>query len=257
MILLGKYNLNTIYQSEALEGMKHIPDGSVDLILCDLPYQVTKNSWDTMIPLEDLWKEYKRIIKDNGAIILFGQGFFTASLMLSNPSWWRYNLIWEKDRPSGFLNAKRMPLRSHEDILVFYKKLPTYNPQFWEGEPLHGMGSKFKEGKLANNNYGKFDSHKNPSAEREGDTMKYPRSVLKFPKPHPPLHPTQKPVELCNWLIETYSNENDIILDNCMGSGTTAISALQTNRRFIGFEINEEYINLANSRIADEKMKKS
>src|SRR5699024_9380729 len=167
--------LNTIYNEDCLEGMKRIPDGSIDMILCDLPYGVTKNKWDSVIPLDELWKHYKRVIKENGAIVLFGQGLFTARLMFSNEKWYRYNLIWEKDRPSGFLNAKRMPLRSHEDIVVFYKRLPTYNPQFWEGKPLHGMGSKFREGQLENNNYGEFDSHKNPSAKREGDTKKYPR----------------------------------------------------------------------------------
>lgn len=230
--------------------MKDIPSKSVDMILCDLPYGVTaKNKWDTIIPYEPLWTEYNRIIKDNGAIVLFGQGIFTAKTMLSNEKIHRYNMIWQKDRPSGFLNAKRMPLRSHEDIMVFYKKLPTYNPQFWEGKPLHGMGSKFKEGKLGNNNYGDFDSHTNPSANRAGDTQKHPRSILTFSRPHPPIHPTQKPVELLEWLIKSYTNENDIVLDNCMGSGSTAIASINTNRSYIGIEMDEEYIELANSRI--------
>ena len=245
--------LNTIYNEDCLVGMSRIPDGSVDLILSDLPYGVTKNKWDSVIPLDELWKHYKRVIKENGAIVLFGQGLFTARLMLSNEKWYRYNLIWEKDRPSGFLNAKRMPLRSHEDIVVFYKKLPTYNPQFWEGKPLHGMGSKFREGQLGNNNYGKFDSHKNPSAKREGDTKKYPRSVLSFKKEHPPIHPTQKSVELVEWLVKTYSNEGDTVLDNCMGSGTTAIACINTGRNYIGYELEEEYYNLATERIEKHK----
>lgn len=169
---------------------------------------------------------------------------------MSNEKMYRYTLIWEKDRPSGFLNAGRMPLKSHEDILVFYKKLPTYNPQFWEGEPLHGMDTKFKkEGHLGNNNYGKFDSHTNPSAERKGDTKKYPRSVLKFSRPHPPIHPTQKPVELLEWLIKTYSNENEVVLDNCIGSGSTAIACLNTNRNYIGFELDKTYYDNAVDRI--------
>lgn len=241
--------LNTIYNEDCLEGMKRIPDGSVDMILADLPYGVTKNKWDSVIPLDELWEHYKRVIKENGAIVLFGQGLFTARLMFSNEKWYRYNLIWEKDRPSGFLNAKRMPLRSHEDIVVFYKKLPTYNPQFWEGKPLHGMGSKFKEGQLSNNNYGKFDSHKNPSAKREGDTKKYPRSVLSFKKEHPPIHPTQKPVALFEYLIKTYTNKGETVLDNCMGSGTTAIACLNTDRQYIGFELDETYHRLSLDRI--------
>lgn len=245
-ILTDNYKL---YQGDCLKIMKDIPDKSIDMILCDLPYGTTQNKWDSVIPFDQLWKEYNRIIKDNGAIVLFAQGMFTSDLMQSNRKYWRYNLIWEKDRPSGFLNAKRMPLRSHEDICVFYKKLPTYNPQFWEGEPLHGMGNKFKEGNLENNNYGKFPSHTNPSALRKGDTQKHPRSVLKFGRPHPPIHPTQKSVELCEWLIKTYTNENDVILDNCMGSGTTGIACINTNRKFIGIELEENYFNIAVNRI--------
>lgn len=241
--------LGTIHHGEALELMSQIDDKSIDLIICDLPYGTTKNPWDNIIPFEGLWKEYKRIIKDNGAIILFAQGMFTSQLMESNKKMWRYNLIWEKDRPSGFLNAKRMPLRNHEDILVYYKKLPTYHPQFWEGRPLHGMGKKFREGHLGNNNYGKFASHQNPSAEREGDTTKFPRSVLKFPKPHPPIHPTQKPVELLEWLIKSYSEEGQVILDNCSGSGSTLIAAMKCNRQFIGIEIEETYVRLIEERI--------
>lgn len=244
-----------LLHGDCLELMKDIPDKSIDMILADLPYGVTKNKWDFVIPLDELWKHYKRVIKENGAIILFGQGVFTAKLMLSNEKWFRYNLIWEKDRPSGFLNAKRMPLRSHEDIVVFYKKLPTYNPQFWVGKPLHGMGSKFREGQLENNNYGKFDSHKNPSAERKGDTKKYPRSVLSFKKEHPPIHPTQKPVDLLEYLIKTYTNEGDTILDNTMGSGSTGVAALNTGRKFIGMELDEEYFNIAKERIENHKVK--
>ena len=238
-----------LYQGDCLEVMKDITDKSIDMILCDLPYGTTQNKWDLVIPFDQLWKEYNRIIKDNGAIVLFAQGMFTSDLMQSNRKYWRYNLIWEKDRPSGFLNAKRMPLRSHEDICVFYKKLPTYNPQFWEGEPLHGMGNKFKEGNLGNNNYGKFPSHTNPSALRKGDTQKHPRSVLKFSRPHPPIHPTQKSVELCEWLIKTYTNENDVVLDNCMGSGSTGVACMNTNRKFIGIELNDKYFDISINRI--------
>ena len=245
----GSMERVNLIHGDCLEIMKNIPDKSVDLILCDLPYEQTKNKWDNIISFESLWNQYDRIIKDNGAIVLFANGMFTAELMKSNPKMWRYNLIWEKDRPSGFLNAKRMPLRSHEDICIFYKKLPTYNPQTWEGIPLHGMGSKFKEGKLGNNNYGVFSSHTNPSANRSGDTTKQPRSVLKFKRPHPPIHPTQKPVELLEWLVKTYTNENEVVLDNCMGSGSTGVACININRKFIGIELDENYFNIAKERI--------
>lgn len=245
-----------LYHGDCLEVMKNIEDKSVDMILCDLPYGVTsKNKWDTIIPYEPLWKEYKRIIKDNGAIILFGQDKFTARTMLSNEKMHRYNLIWNKVLTSGFLNANRMPLREHEDIMVFYKKLPTYNPQFTEGKPLHGMGEKFKKIKNDNNNYNDFNSCNNPSANREGDTKKYPKSILTFTRKHSSkmLHPTEKPVELLEYLIKTYSNENDVILDNCMGSGGTGVACLKTNRNFIGIELDKGYFNIAKERIENIK----
>ena len=248
-----------LYQGDCLEVMKNIEDKSVDMILCDLPYGVTsKNKWDTIIPYEPLWKEYKRIIKDNGAIILFGQDKFTARTMLSNEKMHRYNLIWNKVLTSGFLNANRMPLREHEDIMVFYKKLPTYNPQFTEGKPLHGMGEKFKKIKNDNNNYNDFNSCNNPSANREGDTKKYPKSILTFARKHSSkmLHPTEKPVELLEYLIKTYSNENDVILDNCMGSGGTGVACLKTNRDFIGIELDKGYFNIAKERIENIKLNK-
>ena len=253
MVEDGRYKL---YQGNCLELMKNIRDKSIDCIICDLPYGVTsKNKWDTIIPYEPLWKEYKRIIKDNGPIILFGQDKFTAKTMLSNEKMHRYNLIWNKVLTSGFLNAGRMPLREHEDIMIFYKKLPTYNPQFTEGKPLHGMGEKFKKVKNNNNNYNDFNSCNNPSANREGDTKKYPKSILTFPRPASSkmLHPTEKPVELLEYLIKTYSNENDVILDNCMGSGSTGVAALNTNRRFIGVELDEKYFNIAKDRLENIK----
>ena len=243
-----------LYKGDCLELMKNIRDKSIDCIICDLPYGVTsKNKWDTIIPYEPLWKEYKRIIKDNGPIILFGQDKFTAKTMLSNEKMHRYNLIWNKVLTSGFLNAGRMPLREHEDIMIFYKKLPTYNPQFTEGKPLHGMGEKFKKVKNNNNNYNDFNSCNNPSANREGDTKKYPKSILTFPRPASSkmLHPTEKPVELLEYLIKTYSNENDVILDNCMGSGSTGVAALNLHRKFIGIELDEKYFEIAKNRIQD------
>ena len=277
-----------LYNGDCLEVMKEIPSKSVDMILCDLPYQVTKNKWDTIIPMNDyiianneslekhefylkqflkglskkeidkiwkenkkegLWSYYNRIIKDNGAILLFGQDIFSAQLINSNLKMYKYKWFWKKDRPSGFLNAKKMPLKDVEEILVFYKKCPVYNPQFWEGIPLHGMGTKYKEGNLGNNNYGKFASHTNPSANREGDTKKYPRQVLEFKRPHPPIFPTQKPVDLCEYLIKTYTNEGDLVLDNCMGSGSTGVACKNLNRRFIGIELNSKTFNLAKDRI--------
>ena len=277
-----------LYNGDCLEVMKEIPSKSVDMILCDLPYQVTKNKWDTIIPMNDyiiandeslekdefylkqflkglskkeidkiwkenkkegLWSYYNRIIKDNGAILLFGQDIFSAQLINSNLKMYKYKWFWKKDRPSGFLNAKKMPLKDVEEILVFYKKCPIYNPQFWEGIPLHGMGTKYKEGNLGNNNYGKFASHTNPSANREGDTKEYPRQVLEFKRPHPPIFPTQKPVDLCEYLIKTYTNEGDLVLDNCMGSGSTGVACKNLNRRFIGIELNSKTFNLAKDRI--------
>ena len=248
-----------LLQGDCLELMKDIPDKSIDMILCDLPYGVLNKSnsnakWDSVIPFDDLWNSYERIIKDNGCIALFADGMFMANLMQSNKKMWRYNLVWDKELTSGFLNANRMPLRSHEEICIFYKKLPTYNPQFTEGEPLHGMGKKFSQEKNKNNNYGDFDSCNNPSAKREGDTKKYPKSIIKFPRPAScvMVHPTQKPVELLEWLIKTYTNENETVLDNCMGSGSTGVACKNLNRNFIGIELEEEYFNIAKERIESQ-----
>ena len=224
--------INKIYKEDCLVGMQRIDDKSIDCIICDLPYGCTRNPYDVTIPFEPLWEQYKRIIKDNGAIILFAQGMFTAKLMLSNEKMWRYNLIWKKgDRTSGFLNAKRMPLRNHEDICVFYKKLPTYNPQFTQGQPLHSIGPGIH--KITNNNYGNFNEDNSRN----------------FDRPHPPIHPTQKPVELVKWLVKTYTNEGELVLDNCIGSGTTAVACVETKRNFIGFETQQEFIDIANNRL--------
>ena len=248
--------LNRIYNEDCLEGMKRIPDASVDCIICDLPYEVLhKNNpyaqWDRIIPFEPLWEQYERVIKKNGAIVLFAQGMFAAKLMMSNERLWRYNLVWDKVLVSGFLNAKKMPLRCHEDICVFYKKTPTYNPQMTEGKPLHGKGQSYKNKDLANNCYGCISATEDV---RKGCTEKYPTSILRFKKTHPSVtvHPTQKSVELFEWLIKTYTNEGETVLDNCMGSGTTAVAAIRTNRNFIGFELQKEYFDIANKRIKDE-----
>ena len=246
-----------IKQGDCLELMKEIPDKSIDMILCDLPYGTTKNKWDSVLPFDKMWEQYDRIIKENGCIALFADGMFMSDLMQSNKKLWRYNLVWDKELISGFLNANRMPLRSHEEICIFYKKLPTYNPQFTEGEPLHGMGTKFSQEKNKNNNYGNFDSCNNPSAKRTGDTKKYPKSIIKFPRPAScvMIHPTQKPVELLEWLIKTYTNENDLVLDNCMGSGSTGVACINTNRNFIGYELDEHYFQIAKERLEQHECK--
>lgn len=180
------------------------------MILCDLPYEVLNKGnkhaqWDRLIPFDKLWEQYNRIIKDNGAIVLFAQGMFTAQLMMSNPKMWRYNLVWDKCRATGFLNANKMPLRYHEDICVFYKKIPKYNPQMSEGKPLHGRGTAYRTKELTNNCYGSIGAE---YISREGCTEKFPASIIRVPKPHPSttMHPTQKPVTLLEWLIKTYTN---------------------------------------------------
>lgn len=240
-------NIN-LYQGDCLEEMKQIKDKSIDMILCDLPYGTTQNKSDIIIPFEPLWKQYERIIKDNGAIILFSQGVFYIDLVNSNRKLFRYDLVWDKCLVSGFLNAKRMPLRQHEQIAVFYKKLPTYNPQFTQGKPLHSKGIAYTNKEIKNQNYGKFNI---TDDTRAGSTQKYPTSIIKFQKPHPSItiHRTQKPVELLEYLIKTYTNENDIILDNCMGSGSTGVACKNLNRNFIGIELDENYFNIAKERI--------
>lgn len=229
--------LNKIYNEDCLIGMKDIPDKSIDMILCDLPYGTTRNKWDAVIPLNWLWDEYNRIIKDNGAIVLTAQTPFDKILGVSNIENLKYEWIWHKPSGTGHLNAKKMPLKNHENILVFYKKLPTYNPQFTEGKAY-----KAKSGR-ASSNYG---SQKSVTTQNNG--QRYPLSVQNFNKENG-LHPTQKPVVLFEYLIKTYTNENEIVLDNCIGSGTTAIACMNTNRNFIGFELDKKYFELAKDRI--------
>ena len=226
--------------------MDKIPTGSIDLICTDLPYgQTARNQWDSVIPFEQLWKQYRRIIKENGAIVLFGNGMFTAQLMMSNPRMWRYNLIWEKTQPTGFLNAKKMPLRNHEDICVFYKKLPTYNPQKTTGHKRKVSTVAHKRGCKSTTDYGEHGLTTYDSTER------YPKSVWKFPKDvqHSALHPTQKPLALMEEIIKTYTNEGDTVLDSCMGSGTTGVACVNTGRNFIGIELEGKYFNIAHERI--------
>ncbi len=245
-----------LHNADCLEAMKSVPDGSVDMILCDPPYEVLNRGnehaqWDNIIPFEPLWEQYGRIIKPDGAIVLFGQGMFTARLMLSNQDMWRYNLIWDKKRGGGFLNASRMPLRYHEDIIVFYKSMPTYNPQMEEPD---GRGANHSRGygihKATNRCYGKMSG---TDLQQKQNEMKYPRSIIAIPKEHDgnQVHPTQKPVALMEYLIRTYTNEGDTILDNCMGSGTTGVACANTGRRFIGMELDKYYYDIAKRRISD------
>ena len=236
-----------IYNCDCLEGMKHIPNASIDAIICDLPYGTTQNAWDSVIPFDKLWEQYERIIKDDGAIVLFGQGLFTAELICSNKKMYRYSLVWEKTIAGGFLNANKMPMQSHEDIAVFYRKLPTYNPQKEKGDPYFKKQVHNGDG----GNYGKFE-RTGTVCENEG--TRYPRSIIKVPKGnHDTIHPTQKPVDLLRYLIRTYSNEGDTILDNCMGSGTTAVACIKEKRHFIGFELNKDYYDKACRRIDAER----
>ena len=233
-----------LYLGDCLLEMNHIQDKSIDMILTDLPYGVLNKSnpsakWDCVIPLDLLWNQYKRIIKPNGAIVLFGQGMFTAQVMISNPTWWRYNLIWDKQLTTGFLNAKRMPLRVHEDIMVFYNNTPTYNPQMTDGVPSHSKGTKLFTKNVTNSNYGEY---KPIDTEQTNSTKKYPISILRFQKPHPSkaIHPTEKPVPLLEWLVKTYTNQNETVLDSCMGSGSTGVAAIKCGRKFIGIEKEKE-----------------
>ena len=246
--------LNTIYNEDCMEGMKRIPDGSVDCIICDLPYGVLNKGnehaqWDCPLPMDKLWAEYERVTKDNAAIILFAQGMFTADLMVSNRNMWRYNLIWDKMGKTGFLNANRMPLRQHEDICVFYNSLPVYNPQMEKCElhkRNHGRGNL--KSPVTNSCYGKHIEVKTIESDE-----KFPTSIISISKEHKIghfFHPTQKPVSLLKYLVLTYSNKGDTILDNCMGSGTTALACIDTGRNFIGFEKEKKYFDIAMQRIA-------
>ena len=241
---------------DCIEGMKLMADGSVDAVIADLPYGVLNRNngsagWDRQMPLEPLWEQYRRITKPGSPIILFAQGIFSARLMLSQPRMWRYNLIWRKDRVTGHLNAKRMPLRQHEDIIVFYDRQPVYHPQMTPCPPERRNHGRRKTGNdFTNRCYGEMKL----VPVRVADD-KYPTSVISIPKEHRTgafHHPTQKPVALVEYLIRTYTNEGDVVLDNCIGSGTTAVAAIRTGRHYIGFEIEPTYCEIAGRRIREE-----
>jgi len=211
--------------------------------LCDLPYGTTRNKWDSVIPLEELWEQYERIIKPNGAIVLTAVQIFASQLIMSRQNLFKYDLIWKKTIASGQLNVNKMPLRLHEHILVFYKKQPTYNQQMTKGTPYTINRKATYKGEGYNK---QTDSYK------ENTGFRHPTSVLEFSNPRiKGGHPTQKPVALFEYLIKTYTNEGDLVLDNCIGSGTTAIACIKANRKFIGIEISEEYCEIANKRIKE------
>lgn len=226
--------LNNVIQGDTLEEMSKIPDGTVDMLLVDLPYGTTQNKWDSVIPLDKLWKEYNRIVKENGAMIFTASGLFTATLMLSNAKNYKYKYVWEKSKSTNFLNAKKQPLRKHEDVLVFYRKQPQYNPQMTQGEPY----TKGIRKNQLTGSYGEF----NPTlVESSGD--RYPVDVLYFKTAESEgsvVHPTQKPIELARYLIRTFSKAGDVILDNTCGSGSFLVAALLEGRNFIGIEKNED-----------------
>jgi len=226
--------------------MEEIEDGSVDMILCDLPYGSTKNEWDKPIPFDELWAHYHRVSKKNAAIVLFSQGAFTAKLMGSNPKNWRYNLVWDKVLITGFLNANRMPLRHHEDICVFYRALPEYTPQKTQGKLSHSEGKRTH--KKTNNNYG---AHTTLDNSKKHAGMKHPGSILRFKKDHPTVtvHPTQKPIKLLDFLVRSYSQPGNLVLDSCMGSGSTGVACANAGRDFLGIEKSPKYFSIAADRI--------
>ena len=250
-------------QGDCLELMKDIPSKSIDLILCDLPYGTTRNKWDSVLDLDSLWEQYNRIIKDHGAILLFAQTPFDKVLGVSNLKHLRYEIIWQKTAPTGFLNAKKMPMKAHENILVFYKKLPTYNPQKTQGH-TRKVASKESRAKSIERQKLKVDNKDSnynlygESSTGYDSTERYPLSVQVFAKDQQKenYHPTQKPVALLEWLIRTYTNEGDLVLDNCMGSGSTGVACVNTNRDFIGIELTEQYFKIAQSRIEKAVKKK-
>lgn len=233
-----------LMQGDCLELMRNLPDASVDMILCDLPYGTTQNKWDSVIPLDALWAEYRRISR--GAIVLTAAQPFTSVLVGSNLAQFKYTWVWQKSRPTGHMNAKKQPLREHEDVCVFYARQPTYNPQFTKGKPNHVSKNAQPRVKSHSSNYGA-----QYEVVEELTDRKYPKTILPFTVVSPTdiLHPTQKPVALMEYLVRTYTNEGDTVLDNCMGSGTTGVACMNTGRRFIGMEMDAGYFEIARGRI--------
>jgi site-specific DNA-methyltransferase (adenine-specific) len=233
-----------LMQGDCLELMKQIPDGSVDMVLCDLPYGTTQNKWDCPIDLAQLWPEYWRVCKPSAAILLMAQTPFDKVLGVSQIENLRYEWIWEKTAATGFLNAKKAPLKAHENVLVFYRRAPIYNPEMTAGHTIKRVNASLA---CHGENYSKAVSVRAPYES----TARYPRSVQKFAKDNRLLnqHPTQKPVALMEYLIRTYTNEGDTVLDSCMGSGTTGVACANTDRQFIGIEMDSKYFEIAKNRI--------
>ena len=226
--------INQVIEGDCLEMMKEIPAKSIDMVLCDLPYGTTQNHWDSVIPIDQLWSHYERIIKDKGVIVLTGQGLFTANLMLSNPRLFKYKITWVKSKPTNFLNAKKQPLRKHEDVCIFYKSQPAYNPQMTYGEPYN---KGFRKDQFTGS-YGDFKT-----VEVKSNGERYPTDVVYFKTAESEgevYHPTQKPVELGRYLIRTFTKEGEVVLDNTCGSGSFLVSAVLEGRKFIGIEKNQD-----------------
>lgn len=236
---------NKVILGDCLDVMKDIPDKSIDMILCDLPYGTTDCKWDVIIPFDKLWEQYKRIIKDNGAIVLFGSQPFTSTLVTSNIKMFKYSLVWDKTRGSNFQTARFQPMKSHEDILVYGKKKVKYNPQYWYGKP-YTIKERERKSKIEGIN-GSASSFMSATISEDG--RRYPLSIITFKRDGDRIHPTQKPIALFEYLIKTYTNEGDLVLDNCAGSGTTGIACLNTNRNYILIEKDEIYYETILQRI--------
>ena len=235
--------INQVIEGDCLEVMRAIPNGSIDMVLCDLPYGTTQNKWDSVIPLDLLWKEYERVIKDDGAIVLTAQGIFTAKLILSNERLFKYKVVWEKSKPTNFLNAKKQPLRKHEDVCIFYKKQPCYNPEMTDGDP-------YNKGVRKDQFSGSYGDFKPREVKSNGE--RYPTDVVYFKTAESEgevYHPTQKPIELGRYFIRTFTNEGDVVFDNTCGSGSFLVAALLEKRNFIGIEKNQESMRFKKQKI--------
>ena len=235
--------VNRVIEGDCIEVMRHLPNGCINMVLCDLPYGTTQNKWDSIVPLDELWAEYKRIVKPNGAIVLTSQGLFTAMLIMSQPKMFKYKWVWEKSKPTNFLNAKKQPLRKHEDVCVFYQRQPVYNPQMTEGVPYD---KGIRKNQLSGS-YGDF-----LPVHVHSDGKRYPTDVVYFKTAESEgdvIHATQKPVELGRYFVRTYSRPGDLILDNTSGSGSFLVAALMEGRNFMGIEKNADSELFKNEKI--------
>ena len=244
-------DINNIYQGDCLELMNGIPDKSIDMVLCDLPYGMTACKWDSVIPFEPLWAQYNRVIKDNGAIVLFGSEPFSSKLRMSSIEMYKYDWVWEKNKSSNHINAPYQPMKNFENVMIFGKKATTYSPKgnmCYHPQGVKKMVNPKPQNKQKYKNSETF--HSCPNQKSTMQTMEgYPKAIIRYNVVPRPVHPTQKPVELIEYLIKTYTSEGETVLDNCMGSGTTAIASINTNRNFIGIELESEYCNLAKDRV--------